>query len=238
MALKKKLTKEEFEKIGDHFKSEYEEKEGGYHLKLEDDIDTGALLRAKEHEKDNRKAAEAKAKELEKQLAELKASIDTTNQEGMKKAGQIDLLEKSYQEKLSKTEKEAAEKISKWQNTIKKNLLESTANSIAKEISTSPEIISRFITDRLSVDFDSEVPTIKVLDASGNLSASTLEDLKKEFSANKTFAPIIISSKASGGSATDQNKNDFSAGSSANPPKPLSNMSPAELAKHIAHKVK
>ena len=58
MALKKKISKADYEKLADHLKAEYVERNGDYILDLEDD---GALERAKEHEKELRKAGFSKA---------------------------------------------------------------------------------------------------------------------------------------------------------------------------------
>ena len=50
MALKKKLTKAEYEKLSEHIKAEYIEDGDGFRLDIDGDEDTGALKRAKDRE--------------------------------------------------------------------------------------------------------------------------------------------------------------------------------------------
>ena len=88
---KKKISKAGFEKLADHLKTEYVERGDNYILDLEGD---DALERAKEHERELRKAAEAEAKQLKEKLAQL-------DDEGMRKRGDIEALDKSWGEKLA-----------------------------------------------------------------------------------------------------------------------------------------
>ena len=50
-------------------------------------------------------------------------------------------------------------------------------------------------------------PIVRVLDANGKPSAMSIEDLEKEISANKAFAPLLVGSNASGaGSIGDKSR--------------------------------
>lgn len=196
MALKKKLSKADFEKLPDHFKSEYVEKDGNYVLDL-DDEESGALLRAKDREKELRKAAELEAKELREKLAGF--------EEGdARKRGDITTLEKSWQSKLDETVKGLTEKLSKKDSYLKNNLVDSVALQIASKISTSPALLVPHIKARLAADLDGDTPSTKVLDAKGQLSALTIEELQNEFVTNPDFGAIIIGSKATGSRAPSQ----------------------------------
>lgn len=194
MALKKKLTKAEYEKLADALKSEYAEKDGGYVLDLEDD---DALFRAKEHEKEARKAAEAENRELKAKLAEM-GDVDA------KKRGDIETLEKSWQKKLGDRETELTSQIAKRDAYLRNTLVDAKANELAAKISTSPKLLVPHIKARLVADLDGDTPSTKVLDAAGQISALNLEDLEKEFIANPEFGAIIIGSKASGSRAPSQ----------------------------------
>lgn len=226
MSLKRKITKEEFDKLSEAFKEEYKESNGQFYLDIDQD-GVDAMKLARDHEKEARKQAELKLKTLEEEIENMKY-------EGNKNKGNIEAIEKSWNEKHSKTNNEWSEKLSKLQNSVKKSLIVSTAKQLANDLFISPNLHSRFIEDRLSVDFDSEVPTIRILDNSGKPSALTVEELKQEFKANKEFAPILIGSKASGGSApTNPDKKPFASGDQSIPNKPFHNMKAEEFASHV-----
>lgn len=219
MALKKKISKAEFEKLADHLKTEYVERGDGYILDLEGD---DVLERAKEHEKELRKAAEAEAKQLKERLA-------TMDDEGMRKRGDIEALDKSWGEKLAAREKELNEKLGKRDSHLKGTLVDAVAQKIASTISTSPSLIMPHIKSRLVADLDGETPMTKVLDKNGQLSALTIEELQNEFVTNPEFGAIIIGSKATGSRAPSQNVLQNRAFGSDTKPIDLSKLSPTEL---------
>ena len=71
MALKKKLTKEEYDKLSDAFKAEYMTDGDGYKLDLSDDEDTGPLKRALEREKANSATSKKRLAEVEEEKANI-----------------------------------------------------------------------------------------------------------------------------------------------------------------------
>jgi hypothetical protein len=232
MALKKRITKAEHEKLTDVFKAEYIEDGDGFRLDVDGEEDTGALKRAKDREAQLRKDAEKRAKEAEDKLAEL----DTTE---ARKKGDIETLEKKWKADLD-AEKAAHEGTkTKFQGIFKKNLVDAKATEIATKISKVPSLLARVIKDRLTVDFDGDEPTTKVLDAAGKPSALTLEDLQKELVANPDFADIIIASKASGGAGKPNQQGGgapANSGGNADKPADLASMNPKDLAAHIEAK--
>lgn len=224
MAIKKKVSAEEYAKLADHLKALYAEKEGEYILDVDGDEDTGALKRAKEHEKEQRKAAELKAKELEEKLAKM-------DEDGLRKRGDVEALDKSWGEKFAAREKELSEALGKKDSYIKTALVDNVARDIAHKISTSPSLIMPHIKARLVADLEGESPTTRILGVDGKISALTVDDLTKEFISNKEFAPIIVGSKASGSSATHGNIGPSGAQGGQKPN--LATMKPAELAAYI-----
>lgn len=183
----------------------YEEAEsGGYQLKVDGLEDTGALKRAKDHEKQARKEAEQAAKELKDRLAELEAKLEEGGRASAKDKGDIEALEKSYQEKIGKLEKGYQEKIDGLQGNLQRILVDSQAETLASELAVqgSASVLVPHIRSRLSVEErDGEFKTV-VLDAEGKPSALDLNDLKQEITANSAYAPIIVGSKASGSGAS------------------------------------
>lgn len=193
--LKRKIAK--LEDVKEEFRSLYKEDgAGGFVLMIEgdDQEDAGALKRAKDHEKEARKAAEKEAKELRDKLDEITAGA-------ARKTGDIEALEKSWGEKLSKREAELLKEIEGRDGHLNKLLVDNVAQSLAAKLSVSPAVIMPHIKSRLQAEFKEGAGVTRVLDATGKPSAMTLDELEAEFRGNKDFAPIIIASKASGSGA-------------------------------------
>lgn len=229
MALKLKITKEEFDKLSDVIKAEYLTDGEGYKLDALGLEDTGPLKRAHERVKAELADVNNKLSDAEKQISTL---FDP------KKAQDINLLTKSYEKKLEdqKAEFEATNK--KNTGFITKTLLDSKAESLANELAgKNAKLILPHIKSRLAADFEGDEPVTRVLDDKGQVSASTIDDLKKEFVANKDFSSIIIGSKASGGAGNPKQSTQFNGGANPNEkPADLSKMNPRELADHIKAK--
>lgn len=225
MALKRKIDKATWEKLSDEMKPLYTDKDGAYVLDIETgDDDAGELRRANDRLKQEAKDAKAEAKRLKEQLEE-GGELDA------KKRGDIETLEKSWKEKNEALKADYETKLSNKDKYIRDNMLDSAAKDLAT-IAKSPAIIMPHIKQRLDVDLSGDVPTIRVLDKNGKPSAQSLEDLRKEFVANKDFSDIIVASKASGGAAkTNEGKGGGSAlGTPQNDSKPLSALSAKDLA--------
>lgn len=229
MALKKRISKEAFDKLSDVLQAEYVEKDGEYVLDVDGDEDTGALKRAKDREAQLRREAEKRAREAEEKLQGLEG-------DDARKRGDIETLEKSWQKKLSDRETELTGKLETKDAFIKNTLVDSVAKDIAHKISTSPSLILPHIKARLAADLDGDAPSTKVLDANGQPSAMTVAELQEEFVANKDFSAIIIGSKASGsGTSKDGQNKSTRVGATDNDgkPVPLSTLNPKELAEHV-----
>jgi len=233
MALKRKLTKEEFEKKSKDIQSEYKEKDGEYVLDIDGDEDTGALKRARDREKQRREDAERERDELREQ-------VETSADLGAKKKGDIETLEKAWKKKSEEAETASNAKIAKLTEHTKKTLIDGTASALAAKISTVPALMQKAIKERLIVDFDGDEPTLRILGADGKASAMTIDDLSKEFVANKEYSGIIVGSKASGGGAAKDgfSKTNGGAGQQNQTDKPASysSMNPRDLAATLSAK--
>jgi alanyl-tRNA synthetase len=198
--MKRNIGKDEFEALDEHIRALYKESGDGYALELEDD-DTGPLKRAKEHEKRLRQEAEKKARELEARLADIESKLDADKTESLKSKGDIDALEKSWQEKVAKIEQAKQAEQEKLQSRLRELLVDNVAHSIASEIATVPELILPHIKSRLTTaEIDGKLTT-RVLDQTGSPSALSVEELKGEFVADPKFSAVIVGSKAKGGGA-------------------------------------
>jgi len=226
MALKKKLTKEEYSKLSDHIKAEYIEDGDGFRLDIDGDEDTGALKRAKDREAQLRREAERKAAELQEQ-------IDALGTDDARKKGDIQTLEKSWQKKLDDQKAEYEGKLGKLTSHTKTQLVDNVAQQIASKISNAPALLLPHIKARLTADFEGDAPVTRILDKDGKPSAMTVEELSAEFVANKDFSAIITASKASGGAGKPSNNNGGGAPNQSDKPADLASMNPAQLAEHI-----
>lgn len=202
MALKKNLSKDEFKKLPADVAKEYKEEGDGYQLDLEGGFeDTAALKRAKDHEKKEANEAKRLQKEAETALATAQTELQDMLKGAVPKAD-MTRLEKSYTDKLSAREKELQAIIDGTSSQLQTMLVDNVAIGMASEISTSPQVILPHITKRLKTEKGDDGKYVtKVLDKEGKISASTVEDLKKELLTDKQFAPILIASKGSGGGA-------------------------------------
>lgn len=226
MALKKKLTKEEYAKLSDHIKAEYIEDGDGFRLDIDGDEDTGALKRAKDREAQLRREAETKLREAQEQL-------DALGNDDARKKGDIQTLEKSWQKKLEDQKAEYEGKLGKLTSHTKTQLVDNVAQQIASKISNAPALLLPHIKARLAADFEGDAPITRILDKDGKPSAMTVEELSAEFVANKDFSAIITASKASGGAGKPSNNNGGGAPNHSDKPADLASMNPAQLAEHI-----
>lgn len=221
MALKKKITKAEFDKLAKHFQDEYAADGDSYKLDVDGDEDVTALKNAKDHEKAERKNAE-------KLLREANAKLEEIEEAANKGKGDVTALENSYKAKLETQRTELQAKIDKHTATITKNLVGAEAVKIAMELAPKAhKLLIPFLEKRMQADFEGEEPKTRILDAAGKPSAMTFEDLKKEFVDNKDFSSIIVASKASGGAGGD---NKSGGAPQNNKPADLGTMSPKDLA--------
>lgn len=133
-----------------------------------------------------------KAKELRRQ-AEQQAQKEAD--EKARKAGDYEQLYKSSTEEKQRLEQQLEEIKLGTAKEKQKN----TAMRIAGELAegANAEILADYIAKRLKYTDDG----IKVTDTNGDLTVSTLEQLKDEFSKSTRFASLLKGSQASGGSA-------------------------------------
>lgn len=231
MALKRKIDKETWEKLSDEMKPLYSKKGDDYALDVEggDEDDAGELRRANERLKQE-------AKDAKKALKDKLAEEEENGELDAKKKGDIATLEKSWKEKTDKQKEEFEGKLTAKDKFIRNSMLDSAAKDVAT-IAKSPGLIMPHIKQRLDVDLTGDEPVVRVLDKSGKPSSLTLDELKKEFVANKEFSDIIVASKASGGAKPDGKEGGGTLGNPVTDAKVmLSKVDPKDLAATIKAK--
>lgn len=194
MSLKLKL--ETLDGLDESLQGFYKESDDGFVLDVDGLEDTGALKRAKDHEKEARKAAETK-------LSELQAKLDEIEEGKARKSGDIEALENSYKEKLSKRESELSGKIEELTAKINNGLINQTAGELGSmALKGSESALAKLVKDRLSVDASSGEAKLVILDEQGKPSAMTVDEYKEEIRNNPAYAPLLSGSGASGSGAT------------------------------------
>jgi chromosome segregation ATPase len=130
--------------------------------------------------------------------AKRKAEADAiTEKDRMaKESGDFESLYKSSSEKLQMTEST----LSQLQGRIEKEQKGNAAMKIAADLAegSNIDLLSTFINTRLSF----QEGNLKVTDGSGNLTISSLDDLKAEFKNDPKFASLLKGNQSSGGGAT------------------------------------
>lgn len=200
MKLKKIITS--LDGVEEKYHDLYEKQaDGKFHLKMEDD-DAAALKAAKEHEKTQRKAAEAKLKEFEDKLEAEKAKAKKEKEDAARNSGDLEAIEKSWEEKLEAERAKNKAEVASLTRALQGEKVEGVAQTMATDLAgKNALLILPHIERRLKVEVTSEGAKTRVLDASGAPSAMTVEELKEEFFTNPLFAAIILGSKANGSGA-------------------------------------
>jgi len=222
MAIKRKLSKEEYDKLPDILKSEYQEKDGSYVVLLDGDDE---LRRAKDHEVNAHKETRDKLRELQTQLDSIKDNKSREN-------GDVKALEESWKNKLNEVETSLKNENASLKNMLTTTMRDSVLTELASKL-VKPEasrLFKRSLEDRIQVDLSGDKPEVRILDANGKPSAMNFNDFEKEIVASSEYSSIIVASKASGGAGVKAG----SGASSQTGEKPnLAKMTPNELAAHF-----
>lgn len=208
------LKVEKLDDVDEGLRSQYvEDKEGGgYKLAVEGLEDTGALKRAKDHEKAEHDKTKAALKKLQDDQKARDAEAQRLRDEALRASGNVEAIEKSWSEKLTKREQELQQKyetdVGSLTSDVNRLLIENVAVAMANELAVegSAGVLIPHISARLGVEVRDGKRVTVVKDANGQTSALTTDELKKEFASNKAFAPVLAGSKASGGGANGQGK--------------------------------
>lgn len=150
--------------------------------------DVEGLKRQNQTLLDEAKAAKQRARDAEQQREQQAV-------EAAKAKGDYESLYTSSEQALAAER----QKLADLQNGIEKRDLSGAASKVASQIADGPnaEILAEFLERRLRI-VDGQV---RVTDASGNLTVSTLEDLGKEFQKEPRYASLVRGSQANGGGA-------------------------------------
>ena len=159
--------------------------------------------------------------------AKRKAEADAiTEKDRMaKESGDFESLYKSSSEKLQMTEST----LSQLQGRIETEQKGNAAMKIAADLAegSNIDLLSTFIDTRLSF----QEGALKVTDGSGNLTISSLDDLKAEFKNDPKFASLLKGNQSSGGGATGGNNSGSAAKTKSRAE--FTALNPADQMKHV-----
>lgn len=235
MALKHTITADEHAALSDELKKEYKiNAQMGYDIDLGDSVfvtdkDPSGLMTALEKEREEVKRVKAVADRLEKEKLDAERSKITDVEELRKSFSEEMAAErKKLQDEQKKIEKERIERQTQSAEALKKQ----KALEVASELfgTNAPIMLPHIEASLKAVPGDQ--PTVQIIDATTG--QPTIEQdfgkFKENLSTNKMYAPMIVVSNASGGSANGGNSSGIPSATTADgKPKSYSDYSPAEL---------
>jgi len=192
-----KITKEQYDALTTEQKKLWKKDGEEYSLVGDTDI-ASEMRRARDREKAEKEAAQARITELEERLTSLEG-------DDARKSKDINAIEAGWQKKLDKVKADAEKLVATLKQHLERALIGGAIDKIAAEIFMKPDRDKRLLADRVTVEYDGDVPSLKVKDKDGKVSSMTLDDLKKETVDNAEFGDILVGSKASGSGGTGGN---------------------------------
>lgn len=194
MSLKFKISKTDFEALDESLQGFYKSSGDGYSLTVEglpQQEDTSGLKAKVEELLNESKTAKQKAREAE----------DRAKQEAEQRAKEGNDFKSLYESSESEREK-ARKELEDLRKNIAYEKTDNAAMKIAGELAegTNAELLAEFVKRRIRYD-DGKV---QVLDANGNPTVSTVDDLKKEFAGSGRYDSLLRGNKSGGGGAASK----------------------------------
>jgi hypothetical protein len=202
MALKRKISKADFDKLSDALKAEYKPNSMNTDEYFLDVDDASEITRARDREKARADKLESEKTALTEKLETVEADLVTAKKAS--KNTDVAELETAWTKKLNDQKTKYEGQLAKKDSYLTTQLVDNEAQRIAAKISTAPAVILPHIKARLRAELDGETPITRVLGADGKVSAMTVDELANELVANKDFSAIMIASRASGSSGPGQ----------------------------------
>ena len=201
--MKYKVTKTEFEALGEEAKKEYTLDGEAAVLKIEGEgaPTAEAITRAEGKlriEKEHRHNAETARDKAEAASEKLKKDL-----EGASGKEEIAKIREDHQKELDKIRDDRATEQAAAKETRNAGLKKETSEAFANDHFTIPGLMVDQFAKRLSIEEIDGAPVVRVLGADGKASALSLDELKKEFLDNKDYSTIIKANPGSGGGANN-----------------------------------
>lgn len=145
--------------------------------------------------------AELRANKTKAREAEEAARIAA--EDAARKSGDTEALDRSWQEKHTAALAEKDGTLSALQAQVHALTVGATAARVAGELAVqgSAAVLQQIIEPRLSMELREGKPTVVVLDADRRPTALTVDEFKEQLFNDAALAPLIASSRATGGGA-------------------------------------
>ncbi|AUM59722.1 DNA helicase [Pseudomonas phage PMBT14] len=181
-----------------------EQEDGSFRLDVTGLEDTGALKRAKEHEKNQRKQAQTRVTELQSKIEDLEDQIAALGDPNKNSADALKLqkLERQLtdaQGKLTARETELMGEISRLTSTA-------SATVLVNDLTDFPDLMLPMVSARLTTVLENGKAVVKVLDPDGDVGSMTVDELKAEIENDTKYAPLLRGSQGSGSGAPGKGK--------------------------------
>lgn len=236
MAIKTKITSAEFATIDDTLKSHYQlQTDGTYSVDLGPgvfvtDKDPAGLMSALEKEREENKRVKAIADKLEAEKLAAETS-KITDVEQLKAHFQQQLEERDRKAAAEKKEQEKA--IAAQRQAAADQAAREQALRVASELfGTQAPLLLPHVQGMLRGQIGPDgTPRVEVVDPTTGLPSldQNLESFKKSLSTNELFKPMVVVTKASGGSANDNKATGLATKKDDGTPKKYSDYNSGEL---------
>jgi hypothetical protein len=216
MALKRKITKAEFDALNATLQAEYKVGANGEYVLDADDANDLISARDKEKRRADENAAE---------VARLKAAQEDEATRRARESGDFKQVEESYKKKLADKDKDHTAELGKLKGYLENILVDGKAQTIAAELAgDGAAVLVPHIRMRLKAEYTDDGPLTRVLGTDGKLTANSVEDLKNEIKKDPAFSKVIIQTRGTGARGAGNGGN----GSAFSSTKPLKDMNDAE----------
>lgn len=198
-----KLELQSLDGLDENLHQFYKEDSGVFRLQVDGIEDTGELKRAYERVKEKHTETKNELSDMKSKFEQSESKLHEALASNEGGSDKLEALRTSYEEKFTRLQTEKDEAVGGKDKFIQKMLKDNKAMEMAGEMAVegAAKVLMPHINARLSVEQNGDEYKTVVLDASGQPSAATLEDLKNEFANDAAFAHVIVGSKASGGDA-------------------------------------
>lgn len=213
MAIKRKITKEEFENLNVSLQGEYKEQNGSYILDVDGDEEAITTLRASLASARNETAStkaerEAKQAEIDRITLELSQAKELVAAKENGTHAEVVALQAKHTKALSELATKHAEETTRLNSHLTRAFAEQPANAFFSSVGKTAAIakmLAREYGDRFVMEMDAQGnPTTVIKDKDG--SPVDVEKFKAEVYANTDLADMLRPTSGSGGGADHSGK--------------------------------
>lgn len=235
MPLKLTLNTEQYNALSDDLKTEYTmQPDLSYKLSLEagvftTDRDPANLMSALEAEREETRKAKAAANRLEKAAKDAERA-KLTDVEAIRASYEKDLADE--RKKLEDERAEEKDRVKKAQAHSAEQMKKSKALELASSLFGTNAAILLPHVEAMIKAVPGDSPTLQIIDPITGIATLDQDfgNFKKSLSTNPTFAPMVVVTKASGGSANDGRSKGLPASTTTEgKPKTYRDYTPGEL---------